>query len=344
MSELLLEVTRGALVEERHRGDVAVVDQYGRLVARSGDPDAMVAYWRSSAKPFQAMPLMYTGAAHRFALDASDLALCCASHSGEPEHTVRVAALLERIGCTPDDLACGAHPPLHGPSASALARAGAAPTVLHSNCSGKHTGMLALARHLGVPVAGYTDPNHPVQREILENVARFTGTPPHRIVIGVDGCGAPTFGVSVTAMAAAFARLANPTSVEEPYASAAARIRDAMMEHPYLVAGSDRFDTAIMSATPGALVAKGGASGVQCVGLVGRVGVATKLEAGPHQPGSASAVVVATLEQLGVLDAFQRSALARFRRPPVTNVAGATVGETRPVFSVAHPPEALRVR
>ena len=124
MSELLLEVTRGPLVEERHRGDIAVVDAAGRLVGRSGDPDGMVAYWRSSAKPFQAMPLVYSGAAHRFNLDASDLALCCASHSGEPEHTRRVASLLERIDCTPSDLACGSHPPLHPASAAALANPG----------------------------------------------------------------------------------------------------------------------------------------------------------------------------------------------------------------------------
>ncbi|MDQ6857789.1 MAG: asparaginase [Chloroflexota bacterium] len=335
MSDLLLEVTRGDLVEERHRGDVAVVDRSGALVSGCGDPDGMVAYWRSSAKPFQAMPLVYTGAAHRFGFDAGDLALCCASHSGEPEHTARVAALLERIGCAAGDLVCGSHPPLHAASAAALSAAGQTPTVLHSNCSGKHTGMLALARHMGAPIAGYTASDHPVQQEILENVSRFTGVRRDRIVIGVDGCGAPTFGISVTAMAAAFARLADPTNMEEPYASAAVRVRDAMVAYPYLVAGTGRFDTAVMTIAPGLLVAKGGASGVQCVGLVAGLGFATKLEAGPRQPGLASAVILGALEQLGCLDAEQLAALAEYARPAVTNVAGARVGETRVVFAVA---------
>ncbi len=335
MSDLLLEVTRGTLVEERHRGDVAVVDAAGRLVGSVGDPDAMLAYWRSSAKPFQAMPLVYSGAAERFGFDSADLALCCASHSGEPDHVAGVARLLDKAGCASSDLACGAHPPLHAPSATTLSRGGMTPTALHNNCSGKHAGMLALARHLGAPVAGYTDPDHPVQREILANISRFTGLPTNRIVIGVDGCGAPTFGISVSAMATAFARLAAPSHVDEPYATAATSIREAMMRHPYLVAGTGRFDTDVMMVGHPKIVAKGGASGVECVGVLERLGVATKLEAGPRQPGLAAAVIVDALRQLGALSHEQRSALDTHARPPVTNVAGRVVGETRSVFALS---------
>ncbi|MGH2499707.1 MAG: asparaginase, partial [Candidatus Limnocylindria bacterium] len=330
MSEVLIEVTRGPLVETMHRGDVAVVDAAGRLVAAVGGPRAKVAFWRSSAKPFQCLPVVAAGAADRFGLGPQDLALFCGSHNGEPVHVARAEAVLRRIGLGAAALACGAHPPLDGPSAAALRRDRAEPSALHNNCSGKHAGMLALAVHLGADPRRYLEPGQPVQREILASVRRFTGLADEEIALGVDGCGVPCFGIAVDRMALAFARLMDPSAVVEPHRGAAGRVRAAMLAHPYLVAGRDRFDTALMALGGGRILAKGGASGVQCVGLEGGLGVALKIEDGAAGPGRAREVAtVEVLRQLGALDAAGVAALGRFARPVVRNVAGREVGEAR---------------
>jgi L-asparaginase II len=338
MSVPLVEVVRGPLVEAVHRGDLAVVDNSGVLRAGVGDPDSKITYLRSSAKPFQTMPLVYGGAAARWGFGADDLAVCCSSHNGEPMHTERIASLLERIGLASSDLACGAHPPLHRDTAAALVRDGVDASVLHSNCSGLHTGMLAQSRQLDVDVLGYEAPSHPVQQEILANVSRFTGLAPADIAVGIDGCSAPCYGVSLYHMAFAYARLMAPGDLSEPYASAAAAIRGAMTGHPQLVAGTGRFDTDVMELGQGSLVAKGGASGVQCVGIAGGVGVALKIEDGaeghasPARPTTVAAT--AALCQLGILDETQVAALGEHARPSLDSLAGEKVGEVRPAFTL----------
>lgn len=332
----LVEVLRDGLVDERHRGTVALVDAAGVLHGSVGDPATTIGYWRSSAKPFQAMPVVSSGAAERWALGSEDLALISGSHSGEPIHTEAVAALLERIDCRSDDLACGVHPPLDAESAAALVRAGSRPSVLHNNCAGNHAGMLALAKQLGTDTAGYESPDHPAQREILENVSRFTTLPTDQIAVGVDGCGVPAYGISVYHMALAFARLVAPEDVAEPYASAAGAVRDAMLGHPYLVAGRERFDTELMRTGAGRLLAKGGAGGVQCVGIAGGLGLALKLEDGttgpsPARPGSVA--VIDALRQAGALDDAQVAALGEHARPVIRTLAARAVGVSRPVFA-----------
>ena len=338
MSAPLVEVTRGAIVDELHRGDIAVVAADGEPRRSVGDPRARVAYWRSSAKPFQAMVIVASGAAERFGFAPEDIALAAASHSGEPVHVARVKAMLERIGCSADDLACGAHAPFDAESARALARAGEEPTALHSNCSGKHAGMLAIAEQLGVAHEGYRSPAHPVQQLMLDNVARFSGVPRDEIVLGVDGCGVPCFGTSVSAMAYAFARLMVPDAgIPEPYARAASVVREAMMAHPYLVAGRGRLDTDLMEAAPGALVSKVGAGGVQCVGLRAGLGLAIKTEAGGASTSTppAGVAALAALRQMGELDPPALAVLATHARPGITTVAGEPAGEVRPVFTLA---------
>lgn len=330
----LVELTRGPLVEAIHRGDLAVVRADGALLASAGAPREKVTYWRSSAKPFQAMPLVYTGAAERFRLDDADLALCSASHQGEPMHTERALSVLERIGCGPEALRCGVHAPYDRVTADRLSAAGEAPTVLHNNCSGKHAGMLVLARHLGAPLEGYLDPAHPVQREIAANAARMTGLP--EVPAAVDGCGVPCFALSVERMALAFARLMDPSGLEDRFASAARAITAAMRAHPALVAGTARFDTDLMREAGGRLVSKGGASGVQCVGIEGGQGLALKIEDGAVTPGySRGVATVEALRQLGVLDASTTERLAAHARPQMRNVAGTVIGEARPAFTLA---------
>lgn len=333
MSGLLLEVTRGPLVEEIHRGNLAVVDVSGKLLASIGDPIGAPTYWRSAAKPFQAMPLVATGGAAKFGLGPAEIAITCASHSGEPMHTERASTVLDRAGNAIADLACGTHPPLYPPAAAALRESREELTAIHNNCSGKHSGMLALAKQLGVPADGYREPGHPVQELILENIARFTDLKPEEIAIGVDGCGVPCYGLSVQHMALAYARLMKPDGIDEPYRSAAGTVRDAMMAHPELVGGTTRLDTDLMRLAPRLLV-KGGASGVLCIGIAGGIGLAAKLEAGPRMPGFLGSVLIEALRQVGELTEAQVTTLAVHARPQVTNVSGAVVGETRPAFTL----------
>lgn len=328
---VLVELTRGETVEARHRGDIAVVDAAGVLLARCGEP-TWPTYWRSSAKPFQSMPLVYTGAAQRFGLDAADLALCSASHRGEAMHTERVRSILARIGATPADLSCGTHLPYDRATAEALLARGERARNEHNNCSGKHAGMLVLARQLGAPLEGYSEPDHPVQREIAANVARFVGRP---LEAAVDGCGVPAFALTVEEMARAFARLMTPEGVGEPYADAARQIAAAMRAHPELVAGSVHLDTDLMRTAAGGLVAKGGASGVMCVGLADGRGVALKIEDGGIEPPYARGVaIIEALRQVGGLGDDALDALAIYARPALRNVARRQVGEARPAFTL----------
>ncbi len=337
MTEALVEVVRGELLEARHRGGVAVVDAAGRVRATAGDVDGRVVYWRSSAKPFQAMPVVYSGAAAQWKLTSEDLALICASHSGEPSHVARLTALLERLSFHASDLSCGAHPPLNPDAAAELLRAGREPTVLHNNCSGNHIGMLVLARHLGVDPSGYASAAHPVQRELLRSVLRFSGASAEEVVIGVDGCGVPTYGTTLKQMALAFARLMEPAEIDQPYADAARTVRDAMMAHPDIVAGTGRFDTDLMHAGGGRLLSKGGAGGVECVGILGGTGLSLAVEdgAGPTSPGRPTAVAaIEALRQIGALDDVDLKSLSSHARPPIQTVAGNPVGEARPVFTL----------
>jgi len=331
---LLLEITRGPLVEEVQRGHLAIADARGTALASLGDPDHERTYWRSSAKPFQSMALVTSGAAEAFGFAPEDLAVCSASHNGEEVHVSRVAHVLALAGNSPEDLRCGAHPPLDPASAAALQRAGVAPSALHSNCSGKHAGMLALAKHLGAPTQGYRRPDHPVQRLILETVCRFTGLRSDEVAIGVDGCGVPCFGISVTRMAIAFARVMRPDGLPLADQQAAAAVRGAMMSHPYLVGGAGRFDTDVMRVAGGRILVKGGASGVLCAGLESGVGVALKLESGPRHLGSGAPIILEALRALGAIGDAERSGLAAHAYPPVLNVAGDTVGETRIAFTL----------
>ena len=337
---LLLEITRGPLVEEVQRGHLAVVDAEGRSLVSLGEPRAAVTYWRSSAKPFQTMALVTSGAAAAFRFEPEDLAVCSASHNGEAVHTERVEHVLRLAGNAPQDLACGTHLPFDRTTAAALLRSGTAPNVLHSNCSGKHAGMLALAKHLGAPTEGYRRPDHPVQRLIAATVCRFTGLEPDEIVIGVDGCGAPTFGLSVERMALAFARLVRTDGLPETDQHAAMTVRSAMTTHPHLVGGTGHADSDLMRVAGGRIVMKGGASGVLCAGVEGGIGVAVKLESGAGR-GMAVPIVIEVLRWLGALSDPEVDRLGAHAPPAVRNVGGDTVGETRVAFALPPSPASL---
>src|SRR5213594_3909123 len=205
---MCVEQLRGAVVEAWHDVHVAVVDGAGALVAGTGDPE-LVTFWRSAAKPFQALPLVEDGVVERFGLTGEDLALACASHSSEPGQVAGVRELLGKIGCSERDLLCGPHPPLSEAVAQEYQTRGLRLTAVYSNCSGKHAGMLALARHHGWPTEFYTRHEHPVQQRCLAEVQHWTELPKHEIRTAVDGCGVVCYGLPLRNMAGAYARLGN---------------------------------------------------------------------------------------------------------------------------------------
>jgi L-asparaginase II len=325
VSGLIVEVRRSGAVESLHRASVAVVDPGGRRVAWSGDA-SFPTFMRSAAKPFQAVPLVADGAVDRFAIDGAELALACASHNSEMAQVEIVRRLLDRVDLTEACLACGPHRPLAlelavrlpgEPAPTDLAP----PGRLASNCSGKHVGMLALARTHGWDVQGYHASGHPVQERCKVEVGRWTDLSPDAIQEGVDGCGVVSFRVPLERMALGFARLG--TSED----AAARAVRDAMLAHPQLVAGKNRLCTALMQAYPGQVVAKVGADGVYGVALPRRgLGLALKVEDGHAR--ATMVALLAALEQLG-LEPRPRDALPRFAEFPVINTRDEPVGVMR---------------
>jgi L-asparaginase II len=326
-----VQVTRGDLVESRHRLTIAVADATGRLVAWSGDPQT-VTYWRSAAKFFQAVPLVADGAADAFGLGAEELALACASHNGEERHAALARGMLARAGAGEDDLVCGPHSSLAESVAKAMAARGERPTKAHNNCSGKHAGMIAAGRHAGWGSEGYHVPSHPVQRRCLDEVARWTGIPVDGIPHGTDGCGVPSFAVPVASMAAAYARLGAAVAGDDvptvPAASVAAvrRLVAAVRAHPYLLAGTGRLDTELLEATRGRIIAKVGAEGVYSATIPDmRIGLALKVE-----DGSTRAAVPALLALLDQVAPGVVPELREQRIPGVRNTLGQMVGALEP--------------
>jgi L-asparaginase II len=322
---VLVEVTRGRLVESIHRGAIAVADASGALVHVLGDVEAPV-YPRSSLKPIQALPLVESGAAEAFGLSDEQIALACASHSGEPLHTTRVAAWLERIGCSQSDLACGPHPPRYEPVWREMVHRGEAPTRLHNNCSGKHAGFLTLAKHLGVPTKGYEQHDHPVQIAVARALAELAGIDAD-MPWGIDGCAAPNFALPLSAFARALAKLADPRGLSNPRASAARRIVKAMSAYPELVSGTGRACAILMRAGKGRVAVKTGAEGV-FAGIVPEAGLGIALKIDDGAGRASECTIAAILEKLGLLrgDAEVEALI----RAPVLNTRDASVGERRP--------------
>src|SRR5262245_6919173 len=337
----LVEVTRGSLVESRHRGFIAVVDATGALVASLGDIKTP-AWFRSAAKPFQTIPIITSGAAARYGLTPRELAVIAGSHSGESAHLETVLSILNKIALDESALKCGAHMPFDDVAAKRLRAENREPRPLHNNCSGKHAGMLAFANHIGEPVENYLDPDHPIQRRIRSTLARFADAPVDEIKIAVDGCSAPVFGLSVEAMARSYARLAGAQGAElEPdLVFAAETVVSAMIDYPEMVGGTrDRLDTDLMLAAKGGIVSKVGAEGVQLLGVKPNqsypkgLGVAIKIEDGDVRRAR-DPVVIETLRQLGLLNDDQLAELRRYSHSTVFNHRQVEVGAVRTCFQL----------
>jgi L-asparaginase II len=322
---VLIEVTRGQLVESWHRGSVAVAAPSGALALALGDVASPV-YPRSAIKALQAVPLIESGAADHFGFGPAEIALACGSHAGTERHATLAASMLHRAGLTPSALHCGAHAPLGPSAANALIAASQAPTQLHNNCSGKHAGMLALAQAEGWPAAGYERLEHPLQQLMLRTVAECCGVAPGSLQLGVDGCSVPVFGLELAAMASGYARLAAAMAGGgDARALALQRIGRAMVAEPVVVEGTGRLATDLMLAAHGRILAKSGAEGLLLVAEPATArGIAIKCEDGAMRAMGPAAIEL--LVALGVLRADEAESLAAHRRPVVADAAGHPVG------------------
>jgi L-asparaginase II len=321
---LQVEVTRGNLVESRHRVSVAVVRATGEIMLQAGDVNRLI-YARSSIKPLEAIALVESGAAAAFELSQAELALACASHNAEPQHVEAVTAWLTRIGLSIEDLECGPHLPLRQQTLEALLEAGKKPNRAYNNCSGQHAGLLTTALHLGVPTANYIQPEHPVRQYVLNILETMTGIPLKDAPMGVDGCGAPVYGMPLWRLALAMARLARPYDQPERRQRACQQIQQAMAAAPFMVAGTDRFCTRVMEVTGQRALIKVGAEGVYC-GAFPEAGLGVALKVAD---GAWRAAEVAMGHILRELEILPKHSLTDAITPKLKNWAGDEVGEVR---------------
>ena len=326
---VLVEVTRGNFVESVHRGSIVVSDANGKIVWSCGDGDRPV-FPRSAVKAIQALPLIESGIAERLQLDDREIALAVASHSGEPEHAAVAKQMLEKAGHDPSCLECGAHWPMGEAATRALAKTGATPTALHNNCSGKHAGFICLACGLDSDPTGYVKSDHIVQKQVTEALASMIGAGFDATVCGTDGCSIPTYAVPLTALAKAFAQIGTGEGVGQARAKAFARIRKAVAAHPFMVAGTGRFDTDAMSIFGERLFCKTGAEGVYCAALPEQVlGIAIKCDDGA---GRAAQIMMAMVAQKFLpMSPEEESKFKALAEPALVNWNKITVGHLRPV-------------
>ena len=347
----LFEFTRGNIVESIHYGAIAVVNAQGKLLYSYGDPQT-VAFLRSSAKPFQAIPFFEHGGPGTFNLTQQEQALLCASHEGSDEHVRTVESIQAKTGIKESDLQCGIHMPGDAGAYKALIAHGEAPTPNRNNCSGKHTGMLAHAKMRGLPLDTYLDIEHPIQQDILTSFAEMCNYPKDKVEVGIDGCSAPNFAVPLYNSALAYARLCDPYNVRDARTKACHEITWAMTSHPEMVSGYNEFDCRLMQTGNGQIICKRGAEGFQAIGLLPGmlgagspgIGITFKVSDGdlsfrtldiePHNRVR-PAVTLEILAQIGALSIPQTKELAGFGPTlPIKNHRGIVVGESRPAFTL----------
>jgi L-asparaginase II len=332
MSEILVEVTRGEVVECIHRGDIAVCDINCNLHASAGSPDK-TSYLRSAAKPIQALPVFTSGAFDRYRFNHAEIAVICSSHYAEEIHLQAISSILYKIGLAAENILGGIVTSLNPKFALELAWKNVELTPLFSDCSGKHAGMLSVCMHKGFDIANYLSPDHPCQQEILKTLAEMCSVLESEISIGIDGCNAPVHAMPLKNIAQGFARLANWQDAPPAYRQGADTIFHAMNTHPEMVSGTGGFCTELMRRTNGKLIGKIGAEGVYCIGVKDRnLGIAIKIESG--NMAMLPPVAVGALEQLDLLDKNELESLKNYRVMDNTNDLGIAVGYIRPRFTL----------
>lgn len=349
-----LEITRGGITESIHFGAMAVVDARGKLIASHGNAN-LVTFLRSSAKPFQALPFVERDGVEHFGLTDRELALICSSHSGTNEHLKVLVGIQKKVGISESDLRCGSHPVSDEPTRDAMILRGEQPSPNRHNCSGKHSGMLAHARMRSLPLAGYIDPAHEIQKSILAAFADMCEMKQEDVIVGIDGCSVPTFGVPLFNAANALAKLCDPNLLDSKRADSCNKITAAMTGNADMVAGPGRFDTHLMAAGKGLILCKGGAEGYQAIGLMPgalgagspAMGIAFKISDGdlgghvnPTFPGMRSdsraraITALSILKQLGALNSEQLQELKSFDAQPIYNWQKIEVGEYHPLVKI----------
>ncbi|TPN83130.1 asparaginase [Mesorhizobium sp. CU2] len=329
---VLVGVTRGAVVESAHRGAVAVFDADGKAVFEIGDTDRPV-FPRSAVKAIQALPLVESGAADAYGFGDRELALACASHSGEPEHTKLAAAMLAKVGLDKTALECGAHWPNHE-ATIALARAGDVPSALHNNCSGKHAGFICTCVHSGIAYQGYVKEGHAQQEMVRDAMQSVTGAAHNTENSATDGCSIPTYAVPLKSFALGFARMATGRGFASERAKAAKRLLAACMAEPFLVAGTGKADVALMQAAPGRIFVKTGAEGVYCA-AVPELGLGIALKCDDGAGRGAEVMIAAMLAKLLRADEAVAARLTELAYPSVESRIGAKVGLLRPTAALS---------
>jgi L-asparaginase II len=315
---VIAEVRRGPIIESRHRGSYVVRSAGGEMLLQAGDVKGRV-YPRSAMKAFQCLPLIESGAARKYDLADEEIALCCSSHAGEADH-VRVArAILQKCGGSEASYECGAHAPASTPAAYQLVREGKSPEQIHNVCSGKHAGMIALALHLGVDPTGYTKPDHPVQQAIAATIGAWCEVTIAKAPMGIDGCSVPSWALPLAQTALGFAKLSDPSH------AAAARIISAVRQHPFMVAGTGRFDTKVMQAVP-RLFMKFGAEGVYC-GVIPHAGLGFALKCDDGAARAAEVAMISLMLKLECWNADERETLETFQHQPIKNWRKIETGE-----------------
>ncbi|WP_027164802.1 asparaginase [Mesorhizobium sp. WSM3224] len=329
---VLVEVTRGAVVESAHRGAVSVFDADGKPVWEIGDTERPV-FPRSAVKAIQALPLVESGAADAYGFGNRELALACASHSGEPAHVELATAMLAKAGLDRNALECGAHWPSSHDATIALARAGGVPNALHNNCSGKHSGFLCTCVHAGIAHRGYVKAGHALQEMVRDAMQSVTGAAHDVDHCGTDGCSIPTYAVPLKNFAQGFARMTTGRGFSPERAKAAKRLLSACMAEPFLVAGTGKADVALMQAAPGRIFVKTGAEGVYCAALpeLG-FGIALKCDDGAGR--AAEVTIAAVLAKLLRGDEALAAKLTEVAHPSVESRIGAKVGLLRPTAAL----------
>lgn len=331
--QLAATVYRGESVEALHYASIAVVDSNGKLTHSLGDPE-MVNMTRSCIKPFQALPLLTTGAADHFKFTPRQLAIICGSHNGSDDHRTVVLSILETIGCTPDDLQCGCHWPLGMQEQVEFPTQGEEHDPVRHNCSGKHAGFLALAKFLGEDVSTYIDPESRTQKLVKQAVSDFCEYPIEKMPTGIDGCSAPNFPLPLVNVARAFMKLANVDSDDLIVRAALERIRDAMRAFPEMVSGRNRLDLALMRSFEQNIVCKIGAESIEGIGLAEpSVGIAVKVHDGSWR--ALGAIIIETLKQLDIIRKIEHFPyMKKHEQPEVRNVREILTGRIVPSFKL----------
>lgn len=330
--EILVEVLRDHFLESKHRGWIIISDRYGKIIARSGE-GVPVTFVRSTLKPVQVLPLLLTEAADKFGFTDEEIALCISSHSGEPKHIELVKSMLEKIGMTQEDLKCGVHSPIYKKAAHDIYSRGEKPTKIHSNCSGKHTGMLAVCKINNWSIEDYFKPDHPLQKMIEECIEVMTDVKKDNLIISIDGCGVPVYSFSIMNLAICYARLCDPIDLPIKYREAVKRVVNIMKKYPYLIAGTERFDTDLILATNGNIISKAGGEGLNAIGILSKGwGMVVKIEDGNIRAVGPS--VIEALKQMEIINEKEIESIKNWYHTPRYNYKNEFIGEIVPVFKL----------